>query len=54
MNGALDTRRLAEYRRKLRDPHYLAYALVQVASVLVDILVPGDPPLTRRNSRKGD
>ena len=54
MNGALDTRRLAEYRRRLRDPQYLAYALVQVASVLVDILVPGDSPLNRRNSRPGD
>lgn len=54
MNGALDARRLAEYRRKLRDPCYLAHALVQVASVLADILVPGDRPLTRRNSRKGD
>ena len=54
MNGALDRRRLAEYRRKLRDPHYLAYALVQVASVLADILVPGDRPPSRRNSRQGD
>ena len=54
VSGALDTRRLAEYRRKLRDPHYLAYALVQVASVLVDILVPGDRPPIRRNGRQGD
>lgn len=54
MSGALDTRRLAEYRRKLRDPHYLAYALVQVASVLVDILVPGDRPQHRRNGHQGD
>ena len=53
MSGALDARRLAEYRRKLRDPRYLAYALVQVASVLVDVLVPGDP-VTRRNGCKGD
>ena len=54
MNGALDRRRLAEYRRRLRDPHYLAYALVQVASVLADILTPGDRPLNGRNSRQGD
>ena len=54
MSGALDTRRLAEYRRKLRDPHYLAYALVQVASVLADILVPRDRPLNGRNSHQGD
>jgi len=53
VNGTLDARHLAEYRRKLRDPHYIAYALVQVASVLVDILVPGDRPLTRRNGRNG-
>ena len=54
MSGALAARRLAEYRRKLRDPRYLAHALVQVASVLVDVLVPGDRPVTRRNGRKGD
>jgi len=54
VKGALDARLLAEYRRKLRDPHYLAYALVQVASVLVDILVPRDRPAVRRNGRRGD
>ena len=54
MSGALDTHRVAEYRRKLRDPYYLAYALVQVASVLADILVPGDRALNRRNSRQGN
>ena len=54
MSGALDRRRLAEYRRKLGDPQYLAYALVQVASVLADILVPGQRPLNGRNSRQGD
>lgn len=54
MNGTLDARSLAEYRRKLRDPYYLAYALVQVASVLVDILVPGDHPPNRRNGRQGN
>lgn len=42
MSGALDPQRLAEYRRKIRDPRYLAHALVQVASVLVDMLVHAD------------
>lgn len=42
MSGALDPQRLAEYRRKIRDPRYLAHALVQVASVLVDMLVYAD------------
>ena len=54
MSGAPDARRLAEYRRKLRDPCYLTHALVQVASVLVDMLVLGERPVTRRNGRTGD
>ena len=54
MSGALDSRRLAEYRRKLRDPLYLAHALVQVASVLVDLLALGDGRGTRDGNRNGD
>ena len=38
MSRVLDSHRLADYRRKIRDPRYLAHALVQVASVLVDML----------------
>jgi hypothetical protein len=54
VSGALDSRRLAEYRRKIRDPRYLAHALVHVASVLVDMLALADRPGSRGGGREGD
>lgn len=54
MSGGLEPHRLAEYRRKLRDPRYLAQALVQVASVLVDMLALADRRPIRGNNHEGD
>ncbi len=53
MSGGLAPHRLAEYRRKLRDPCYFAHALAQVASALADVLVLDRRPL-RRDDREGD
>ncbi len=38
MSGALDSRRVAEYRRKISDPGYLMHALIQVAGILTEVL----------------
>ena len=38
MSGVLDSRRVAEYRRKINDPGYLTHALVQVAGILMEML----------------
>lgn len=54
MSGALDPHRLAEYRRKLRDPRYLAHALAQVASALVDMLVLGERRAVHGSNHNGD
>jgi len=53
VSGALDPHRLAEYRRKLRDPRYLAHALAQVASVLVDMLALADHRAVRGSNHNG-
>ena len=42
MSGALDSRRLAEYRRRVGDPAYLARALAHVAGLLTETLLPAD------------
>ena len=54
MSGSLDSRRLAEYRRNLRDPRYLAHALARVASVLVDMLELSDRAGFRAGGREGE
>ena len=40
MSRALDSRRVAEYRRRVSDPAYLARALAHVAGLLADMPPP--------------
>lgn len=52
MSGALDSHRVAEYRRKISDPGYLTQALIQVAGILTETLaVPEHPEF--RAARNG-
>jgi hypothetical protein len=41
VSRALDSRRVAEYRRRVSDPAYLARALTHVAGLLAEMLLPG-------------
>ena len=40
MSRALDARRVAEYRRRVSDPAYVAGALAHVAGLLAEVLLP--------------
>ena len=43
MSRALDSRRVAEYRKKVSDPAYVARALAHVAGLLAEVLLPFQP-----------
>ena len=54
MSRALDSRRVAEYRRKLSDPAYVAGALAHVAGLLTEVLVPANRSRLRFRPREHD
>lgn len=54
MSRVLDSRRLAEYRRRVSDPAYLARALTHVAGLLSDSLLPPGTPQVRVLARERD
>ena len=54
MSRVLDSRLLAEYRRRVSDPAYLARALTHVAGLLAETLLPPDRPRLRGPSRDHD
>ena len=54
MSRALDSRRVAEYRRRVSDPAYVARALAHVAGLLVEVLLPASRPGFRSLPRDHD
>jgi len=58
VSRALDSRRVAEYRRRVSDPAYVARALAHVAGLLAEVLLPASRPgfrsLPRGSATIGD
>ena len=54
MSRALDSRRVAEYRRRVSDPAYVARALAHVAGLLAEVLLPSSRPGFRSLPRDPD
>ena len=54
MSRALDSRLLAEYRKRVSDPAYLARALSHVAGLLAEAVLPANHPRFRGLAREHD
>ena len=54
MSRALDSRRVAEYRKKVSDPAYVARALAHVAGLLAEVLLPSSRNGFRAMPREPD
>ena len=54
MSDVLDSRRLAEYRRRVGDAAYLARALAHVAGLLTETVLPSEKVRFRGPAREFD